>query len=108
MFHSKDRGCTAPGCTVSGYLCEVHVTDYATCHTTDINDLTFACGPYHRMLQPGGWTTKKNTHGDTEWKHHPTSTADQHAPTPSTTPKNCWATGMMTTRGNSLGNLNYG
>ncbi|WP_131810846.1 HNH endonuclease signature motif containing protein, partial [Mycobacterium intracellulare] len=72
VLYAKDRGCTAPGCTVSGYYCEVHhTTDYATCHTTDINQLTFACGPHHRMLDPGGWTTRKNTRGDTEWKPPP-------------------------------------
>ena len=68
VLYAKDRGCSAPGCTVKGYYCEVHhVTDYATCRTTGINNLTFACGPHHRMLKPGGWTTRKNTHGDTEW-----------------------------------------
>jgi hypothetical protein len=68
VLYAKDRGCTAPGCTVPGYYSEVHhVTDYATCRTTDVNDLTFACGAQHRMLQPGGWTTRKNAHGDTEW-----------------------------------------
>jgi hypothetical protein len=68
VLYAKDRGCSAPGCDVTGYYCEVHhVTDYATCHTTDINDLTFACGPHHRMLQPRGWSTRKNTRGHTEW-----------------------------------------
>jgi hypothetical protein len=38
----------------------------------------------------------------------PPSSAVNPAPTPSTTPKSCCATGMMTTRGNSLGNLDYG
>jgi len=53
---------------VKGYYCEVHhVTDYATCRTTDVNDLTFGCGTQHRILKPGGWTTRKNTRGDTEW-----------------------------------------
>ncbi|OBH72180.1 hypothetical protein A5682_06745 [Mycobacterium mantenii] len=68
VLYAKDRGCSAPGCTVPGYYCEVHhVTDYAKCHTTDVNDLTFACGPQHRLLQPGGWSTRKNARGDTEW-----------------------------------------
>ncbi len=72
VLYAKDRGCTAPGCTVSGYYCEVHhTTDYATCHSTDINQLTFACGPHHRMLNPGGWTTRKNAKGETEWKPPP-------------------------------------
>ncbi|WP_342167434.1 HNH endonuclease [Mycobacterium avium subsp. hominissuis] len=68
VLYAKDRGCTAPGCTVRGYYTEVHhCTDYATCHTTDINDLTFACGPHHRLLQPGAWTTHKNAKGETQW-----------------------------------------
>ncbi|WAJ42574.1 HNH endonuclease signature motif containing protein [Mycobacterium sp. Aquia_216] len=68
VLYAKDRGCSAPGCTVPGYYCEVHhVTDWARCHTTDVNDLTFACGPQHRLLRPGGWTTRKNARGDTEW-----------------------------------------
>ncbi|WP_428841975.1 HNH endonuclease signature motif containing protein, partial [Mycobacterium parmense] len=68
VLYGKDRGCTAPGCTVGGYYCEVHhVTDWAKSHTTDINQLTFACGPHHRLLQPRGWTTRKNTDGDTQW-----------------------------------------
>ncbi|MDM3977247.1 HNH endonuclease signature motif containing protein [Mycobacterium marseillense] len=72
VLYGKDRGCTAPGCTVSGYYCEVHhVTDYSKCHTTDINDLTFACGPHHRLIQPGGWSTRKNAKGETEWKPPP-------------------------------------
>ncbi|WP_155764588.1 HNH endonuclease signature motif containing protein, partial [Mycobacterium intracellulare] len=72
VLYAKDRGCSAPGCTVSGYYCEVHhVTDYATCRTTDVNQLTFACGPHHRLLQPRGWTTRKNAKGETEWKPPP-------------------------------------
>ncbi|GFG96097.1 HNH endonuclease signature motif containing protein [Mycobacterium timonense] len=72
VLYGKDRGCTAPGCTVSGYYSEVHhVTDYSKCHTTDVNDLTFGCGPHHRLIQPGGWSTHKNANGDTEWKPPP-------------------------------------
>ena len=68
VLYAKDRGCSAPGCTVPGYLSEVHhVTDYAQCRRTDVDDLTFACGPHHRLLKPGGWTTRKNTKRDTEW-----------------------------------------
>lgn len=34
-LHAKDRGCSAPGCEVPGYLCEVHhVDDYAVCRMT--------------------------------------------------------------------------
>ena len=68
MLYAKYLGCSAPGCDVGGYHCEVHhVTDYAKCRTTDIDELTLACGPHHRMLQARGWTTRKRSNGDTEW-----------------------------------------
>ena len=68
VLYGKDRGCTAPGCTVPGYYSEVHhVTGYATCGCTDVNNLAFGCGTQHRLVQPGGWSTRKNTRGDTEW-----------------------------------------
>ena len=67
-LYANDRGCSAPGCTVPGYYCEVHhITDYARCGTTDANNLTFACRPHHRLLRPGGWITRQRANGDTEW-----------------------------------------
>ena len=67
VLYAKDRGCTFPGCDVPGYLCEVHHNDpYATNPVTDVNELTFGCGPNHKLADQG-WTTRKNTHGDTEW-----------------------------------------
>jgi hypothetical protein len=67
VLYAKDRGCTAPGCDVPGYLTEVHhVTPWAKTHTTDINDLTLACGAQHKIAEQG-WTTRKNQRGDTEW-----------------------------------------
>ncbi len=67
ILHAKDRGCTAPGCDVAGYYCEVHhVQDWAATHRTDIDQLTLACGPHHRLLDKG-WSTRKHVNGDTEW-----------------------------------------
>src|SRR6202789_4361687 len=67
VLHAKDRGCTFPGCTVPGYLCEVHHNNpYATNPVTNINHLSFACGPNHKLADQG-WTTRKNARGDTEW-----------------------------------------
>jgi hypothetical protein len=67
VLHAKDRGCTFPGCSVPGYLCEVHHCNrYATNPVTDVNDLTFGCGPNHKLAEQG-WTTRKNSHGQTEW-----------------------------------------
>jgi hypothetical protein len=68
VLYANDRGCSAPGCTVPGYYCEVHhVDEYARCGTTGIDNLTFACGPHHRLLGPRGWTTRKRTDGRTVW-----------------------------------------
>ncbi|HEY2504272.1 MAG TPA: HNH endonuclease signature motif containing protein [Mycobacterium sp.] len=68
MLYANDRGCSAPGCTVPGYYCEVHhITDYARCGTTDADNLTLACGPHHRLLRPGGWITRRRANGETEW-----------------------------------------
>lgn len=68
MLHAKDRGCTAPGCTAPGYLTEVHhVDEWATGGLTNIDTLTFACGPHHRLITPGGWRTRKLKNGRTEW-----------------------------------------
>ncbi len=67
VLYAKDRGCSFPGCSVPGYLCEVHHCNrYATNPVTDVNDLTFGCGPNHKLAEQG-WTTRKNHHGQTEW-----------------------------------------
>jgi hypothetical protein len=68
VLHSKDRGCSAPGCDMPGYLCEVHhIDDWADGGTTDVDRLTFACGQHHRLLRPGGWKTRRRRDGTTEW-----------------------------------------
>jgi Domain of unknown function (DUF222) len=67
VLYAKDRGCSFPGCDVPGYLCEVHHCDpYATHPVSDINALTFACCPNHKLAEQG-WNTRKNHRGDTEW-----------------------------------------
>ena len=67
VLYAKDRGCTFPGCTVPGYLCEVHHLDpYRLNPVTDINQLAFTCHPNHPLAEQG-WTTRKNNRGDTEW-----------------------------------------
>ncbi|QUR68607.1 HNH endonuclease signature motif containing protein [Mycobacterium spongiae] len=68
VLYAKDRGCTRPGCDVPGYQCEVHhITSYAACRTTDVNNLTFACGQDHSLVEPGGWTTRKRASGNIAW-----------------------------------------
>ena len=86
VLHAKDRGCTAPGCSMPGYLCEVHhVDEWAAGGLTDIDTLTFACGPHHRLITPGGWKTRKLKIGNTEWipppgLPSPSGTNDYHHP----------------------------
>ncbi|MCV7261217.1 HNH endonuclease signature motif containing protein [Mycobacterium shimoidei] len=67
VLYAKDRGCSRPACDVAGYFTEVHhCTPYAKCRTTDVNDLTLACGGDHPLTEQG-WTTRKNADGETEW-----------------------------------------
>ncbi|MBE5460608.1 HNH endonuclease signature motif containing protein [Mycobacteroides abscessus] len=89
VLHAKDRGCSAPGCTVPGYLCQVHhVDDWRDDGPTDIDNLTFACGPHHRLLQQGWTTRKRRSDGITEWIPPPhldtgqSRTNDHHHPEP--------------------------
>lgn len=68
VLHAKDRGCTAPGCDVPGYLTEVHhVDEWATGGLTNIDKLTFGCKGHHPLIKQGGWKTRKRSDGDTEW-----------------------------------------
>jgi Domain of unknown function (DUF222) len=67
MLHANDRGCSFPGCSVPGYLCEVHhCNPYATNPVTDIDNLTLACGPHHKLADHG-WKTRKHHNGNTQW-----------------------------------------
>ena len=68
VLHAKDRGCSAPGCDMPGYLCEVHhVDEWADGGRTDVDALTFACAQHHKLIAPGGWRTRKLKDGSTEW-----------------------------------------
>jgi hypothetical protein len=65
---ARDRGCTKPGCDAPAYHSQVHhVRGWTVTRRTDINDLTLACGPHNRLVEKGGFTTRKNARGDTEW-----------------------------------------
>ncbi|MEX1210878.1 MAG: HNH endonuclease signature motif containing protein [Candidatus Nanopelagicales bacterium] len=68
VLHAKDRGCTAPGCDVPGYLSEVHhVDEWADGGLTNIDNLAFACKLDHGLIKPGGWRTRKRSDGSTQW-----------------------------------------
>ena len=80
VLHARERGCTRPGCTAPGYWTQAHhaVTDWKDGGHTDIDDLTLACGPDHRMLDKTGWRTRKNAQGRTEWIPPPDLDTGQH------------------------------
>ena len=68
VLHDRDRGCTAPGCHLPGYLAEVHhVDEWADGGLTNIDKLTFACRAHHQLIKPGGWRTRKLKDGRTQW-----------------------------------------
>ena len=69
VLHARDRGCSRPGCTASGYRCQAHHVDgwAADDGPTDIDKLTLACGPDNRLVENGGWKTRKRKDGRTEW-----------------------------------------
>jgi hypothetical protein len=66
---SLEGGCTKPGCTAPGYWTQVHhVEGWAKDDgETNITNTTLACGPDNRLVEEGGWTTRKREDGRTEW-----------------------------------------
>lgn len=67
VLYAKDRGCTAPGCDVPAHWTEVHHDDdWAHGGRTDIDRLTLACKPHHKMVDKG-WRTIKLGNGNTQW-----------------------------------------
>ncbi|MCX4090785.1 HNH endonuclease signature motif containing protein [Nocardia sp. alder85J] len=77
VLHARDIGCTFPGCTKPGYLCQVHHrTDWAAGGTTDADQLTFACEPHHHLVgtHAAGWGTRTAAAG------HPDAGRTQWAP----------------------------
>jgi hypothetical protein len=86
MLYAKDRGCTAPGCDIPGYWTEVHHTDdWARGGLTDIDRLTLACKPDHKLVDKG-WRTVILRNGRTQWippprlDHGQARTNDYHHP----------------------------
>ncbi|MHA7653008.1 HNH endonuclease signature motif containing protein [Mycobacterium sp. ML4] len=64
---ASERGCTFPGCDVPADKCEVHhIDEWATGGHTDIDKLTRACAPNHKLIGKG-WTTTKLPNHRTAW-----------------------------------------
>jgi hypothetical protein len=86
VLHARDRGCTAPACTVPGYWTEVHHDDeWSRGGRTDVDKLTLTCKPEHKLLDKG-WRTVKLGNGQTAWippphlDHGQARTNDYHHP----------------------------
>lgn len=69
VLHARDRGCTRPGCPVSGYLTQAHHLehDWADNGHTDVDTLALACPPDNRMATEEGWVTRLGDTGRVEW-----------------------------------------
>ncbi|QZA07658.1 HNH endonuclease [Mycolicibacter heraklionensis] len=69
VLHARDRGCTRPGCTVSGYLSQAHhlENDWADNGRTDVDALALACPPDNRMATEHNWLTRLGPTGRVEW-----------------------------------------
>ena len=68
VLHARDRGCTRPGCTVSGYHTQAHhLAGWLRDGLTEPDNLALACGPDNRMENTHNWTTQLNNQGRVEW-----------------------------------------
>ena len=69
MLIAREGGCSKPGCTVPAYGTQVHhaARDWADNGQTNVDELTLACPPDNRMVEPDGWTTRINDVNDVEW-----------------------------------------
>jgi len=92
VLHSRDRGCTKPGCTVSGYDSQVHhIRGWATHHgRTNVDEEVLACGADNRLAEER-WTVRIHR-GRVEWTPPPELDTGQarvnfyHHPTASSPP----------------------
>jgi Domain of unknown function (DUF222) len=68
VLHARDRGCTAPGCSVPGYGCQVHHIDgWAKADgQTNIDAEVLACKG-HNLMAEDGWTVRMTANGRVEW-----------------------------------------
>jgi hypothetical protein len=68
ICYARDGGCTRPNCCAPGYHSEVHHSpDWAAGGPTDADTLFFACGPDHKGVTDGHWTTTVTDTGRLAW-----------------------------------------
>jgi len=62
-LHSRDRGCTFPGCQRKRYLDAHHLRHWAHGGETRVDNLTLLCTHHHRLLHEGGFRVERATDG---------------------------------------------
>jgi hypothetical protein len=68
ICYSRDGGCTRPGCLEPGYHCEVHHSPaWEAGGLTNADMLHFACGPDHKLITEGHYTTTTTATGRLAW-----------------------------------------
>jgi hypothetical protein len=60
-LHSRDRGCTFPGCQRKRYLDAHHLRHWAHGGETSVDNLTLLCTHHHRLLHEGGFHVERAT-----------------------------------------------
>jgi Domain of unknown function (DUF222) len=69
-------------------VCQTHHVD--GWDAEDIDKLTLACGPDNRLVEEGGWTTRKHKDGRTEWIPPPHQDSGQARINDTTIPRGIW------------------
>lgn len=94
ICYARDRGCTRPNCTVSGYDCEVHhAPRWHPNGRTDADSLYFACGADNAVAEEDDVRTTVTRDGRLAWSdgtgppevnriHHPEELLDGPAESP--------------------------
>lgn len=61
---ARDRGCAFPGCNNTRYVDAHHVRHWVDGGETTIGNLTLLCSHHHRLLHEGGFTIRRDDHGE--------------------------------------------
>ncbi|SDS67297.1 HNH endonuclease [Brevibacterium sandarakinum] len=68
IISSRDQGCTFPGCDTPPGWCDAHhIVPWANEGTTDVNNLTLACGSHHHLIDDTDWHTVMLKDGRPAW-----------------------------------------
>ena len=67
-LHTRDGGCSFPGCTHPPNWCDRHhILDWILGGLTDLDNLTLLCRYHHTHFLQKGWTCRLNADGLPEW-----------------------------------------